>query len=137
MGKPVVMGRNTLESIGGPLPGRKNVVVSRSGAFDHEGIIHATDIDEALSIAARIAKADAAEEIMIVGGGQIYEQVIGRADRLYLTEVDVEVDGHVYFPDYQEHGDWRETSRNSRAAAEARPAFDFVILERAGSRRSG
>ena len=93
MAKPVVMGRKTFESIGKPLPGRKNIVISRSG-FAAEGIIVVDTIEAALKEAA------SAEEVMVIGGASFYEQMIDKADRLYLTHVDAECEGDAWFPDF-------------------------------------
>ncbi|MCW9056811.1 MAG: type 3 dihydrofolate reductase [Gammaproteobacteria bacterium] len=91
MAKPIVMGRKTFESIGKPLPGRKNIVISRSG-FMAEGVIVVDTIDAALK------EAGNTEEVMIIGGASFYEQMIDKADRLYLTHVDAECEGDAWFP---------------------------------------
>ena len=93
MAKPVIMGRKTFESIGKPLPGRTNIVISRSG-FNAEGIIVVDAIEKALQAA------DDAEEAMVIGGASFYEQMIDKADRLYLTHVDAECEGDAWFPDF-------------------------------------
>lgn len=95
MGKPVVMGRKTFESIGKPLPGRKNIVVSRSG-FEADGVI---SVD---SIEAAIAEVFDAEEVMIIGGASFYEQMILNAHRMYLTYVDTECEGDAWFPEFDQ-----------------------------------
>lgn len=139
MGKPVVMGRRTYDSIGRPLPGRPNVVVTRDPHFAAEGVHAAPDMDAALSLArelgaaagvAEIAAAGAAE-IMVIGGGQIYEAALNRARRLYLTLVHEHVDGDAYFPAYTV-SDWREVSRERHPPEDASsPGFSFLVLERA------
>ncbi len=91
MNKPIIMGRKTFESIGKALPGRKNIVISRQG-FNAEEISVADSINAALELA------DDAEEVMIIGGSSFYEQIIDRADRLYLTLVDAECEGDAWFP---------------------------------------
>jgi len=91
MGKPVIMGRKTFESIGKPLPGRKNIVVSRSG-FTADGVITVPGIDEALE---QVSDAD---EVMIIGGASFYQQLIDRADKMYLTLVDADCEGDAWFP---------------------------------------
>jgi dihydrofolate reductase len=130
MGKPVVMGRRTLESIGGPLPGRFNIVVTRDECWRHPGVTVAATLEGALAAARAEAERIAADEAMIVGGGQIYSQLIDRADRLYLTEIDLAPDGHAFFPDYVAFGSWRETSREHHPAADGQPAFAFVVKDR-------
>ena len=110
MAKPVIMGRKTFESIGKPLPGRKNIVISRSG-FDAEGVVVVDTIDKALHAA------DDAEEVMVIGGASFYEQMIDRADRLYLTHVDAECDGDAWFPEF-DMADWEILSEEKHDADE-------------------
>ncbi|EKO5152970.1 type 3 dihydrofolate reductase, partial [Vibrio fluvialis] len=94
MGKPVVMGRKTYQSIGRPLPGRQNIVISRDPNFVIEGVDVVTSIDAALN------KAGAAQEVMIIGGGSIYAECLPRADKLYVTLIDAHLDGDTQFPDW-------------------------------------
>jgi dihydrofolate reductase len=124
MGKPVIMGRNTYESIGFPLPGRKNVVISRNPDFQPEGCVVVSSIDAALAECADIA------EVMIIGGGQLYRAMLPHADRLYLTLIDVELDGDTQFPDYTGYG-WKAVDTEHYAADE-RNQYDleFVTLDR-------
>ncbi len=96
MGHPVIMGRKTFESIGKPLPGRLNIVVTRNSLFTHEGIHICASLTEAITL----AKQKDQQEIFILGGGQIYEQAIPFADRLYLTVVDKQVAADTFFPEY-------------------------------------
>lgn len=96
MGKPVVMGRKTWESIGRPLPGRTNIVVSRDKDFRPAGAHAAASLEEALELARSKAGGDG--EICVIGGGQIYEQAMALADRLYITHVLAEPDGDIRFP---------------------------------------
>ena len=95
MGKPIVMGRKTFESIGRPLPGRRNVVITRNGPLAVEGVECFSSIDKALD-----ALSDH-EEIMITGGAQIYQQLLALADHLYLTLIDLETEGDTFFPAYE------------------------------------
>ena len=110
MAKPVIMGRKTFESIGKPLPGRENIVISRSG-FDAEGIVVVDTIDKALQAA------NGAEEAMVIGGASFYEQMIDRADRLYLTHVDAECEGDAWFPDF-DVSEWNIVSEQKHNADE-------------------
>ncbi len=120
MGKPIVMGRKTFESIGRPLPGRRNVVITRNPDYSAEGIEVVTSIDEALSLLSDV------EEIMITGGGNVYQQTIEQADRLYLTFIDLETDGDAFFPEF-EHLDLKEVSRESHQPDEKNKlAYQFV-----------
>ncbi|MBX4888639.1 dihydrofolate reductase [Rhizobium bangladeshense] len=98
MGKPVVMGRKTYDSIGKPLPGRPNIVISRQAAIDHPDISMAHSLTEAMEAAERLALQTGAGEICIIGGGQIYAQAIDLADRLCITHVEADLDGDAFFP---------------------------------------
>lgn len=130
MGKPVVMGRRTFDSIGRPLPGRPNVVVTRNRHFAAEGVHAASDMDAALSLARELGVAAGAAEIMVIGGGQIYEAALHRARRLYLTLVHEQADGDAYFPAYGAF-DWREVSRERHQPEDqSSPGFSFLVLER-------
>lgn len=95
-GKPIIMGRKTYESIGRPLPKRHNIIVSRNADYEAEGC----DVVDSLEAAVKIA--GDVEELFIIGGGFLYEQTIDQADRLYLTFIDVEVDGDTFFPPYEQ-----------------------------------
>lgn len=128
MGKPIVMGRRTFESIGKPLPGRANIVVTRSVARFPEGVELARDIDSALALAQRRAREAGADEIMIIGGAALYEEFLPRADRLYLTEIHESVDGDTFFPEFDRHG-WREIAREDRDDVHHAPV-SFVTLDR-------
>jgi len=121
--KPVIMGRLTFESIGRPLPGRLNIVVS-SKPGTTEGVTWVTSLDEALQTAGD------AEEIMVIGGGRVYEQMLKRADRLYLTHIDAEVEGDTQFPDY-EPDEWQSTFSEFHDADEQNShSYCFEILDR-------
>jgi dihydrofolate reductase len=100
MGKPLLMGRRTWESIGRPLPGRRMIVLSRDPDYQAPGGAVARSLDEA------VERAGAVPEIMVIGGATLYRQTLPRAERLYLTRVDMDVPGDVWFPDWNER-DWR------------------------------
>lgn len=122
-GKPIVMGRNTFRSIGQPLPGRHNIVVSRRPG-DDDRMTWVASLDEAL------AAAGEAEEVMIIGGGSIYQQMLPKAHRLYLTHIDAEVEGDTHFPDY-EPDEWLSTFSEFHDADERNShSYCFEILER-------
>lgn len=124
LGKPVIMGRKTFESIGKPLPGRDNIVVTRDPKFHADGISVAHSLDDAL------AQAHDVPEIMLIGGAQLYAESLARAQRLYLTLIHADVDGDAHFPDY-DPADWRETAREDHAADENNHySYSFQILER-------
>ncbi len=121
--KPVIMGRRTWESIGRPLPGRLNIVIS-SQPGDAEGVSWVTSVDEALQAAGEV------EEVMVIGGGRIYEQLLPRADRLYLTHIDAEVVGDTTFPDFEPE-EWQSTFSEFHDADEKNShSFCFEILQR-------
>ncbi len=104
MGKPVIMGRRTFESIGKPLPGRTNIVVTRDSAYQAEGCTVVHELGDAL------AAAGEADEVMIIGGAKLYAQFIDRADWLYLTIIDAPFEGDTVFPEYT-LADWEEITR--------------------------
>lgn len=130
MGKPMIMGRNTFESMG-KLPGRTSIVISRNTVYKAgEGVIVVSSMAEAISFATEIAARDKQTEIMIVGGGQIYNLGLPHADRIYLTEVDIEPKGDAYFPEFN-RSEWAETSRKVVAAGACDESdYAFVMLDR-------
>jgi dihydrofolate reductase len=130
MGRPVVMGRKTFESIGRPLDGRTNIVVTRDPAFAVDGVVVVRSLAEALAVGRAVARRDGVDEIMITGGGQIYAEALAGADRVVLTEVDLRPEGSVRFPEL-DPATWRETER---VAGERGPkdeaGFAFVVYDR-------
>jgi len=126
MGKPVIMGRRTYESIGFPLPGRKNVVITRNADYPPEGIVVVDSIEAALS------EVSDADEVMIIGGGQLYREMLPHADRLYLTQIQADIEGDTEFPDYTVF-EWDEIDREVYEADD-KNAYDleFVTLEKRG-----
>ncbi len=115
MGKPIIMGRKTWESIGRPLPGRLNLVVTRDKTYRAEGATTAASLEEALE-AAR-TRAGEGSEICVIGGGGIFREAMTRADRLYVTHVDAMVEGDVFFPKI-DTGVWQPVSTESVPAGE-------------------
>lgn len=99
MGKPVIMGRKTFLSIGKALPGRDNIVVTRDPNFEANGVLVAASVDTALEIAAKAAAARGASDVAVIGGGEIYNQLFQKADRIILTHVFASPDGDTLFPD--------------------------------------
>ena len=87
LGKPIIMGRKTYESIGKPLPGRANIVVSRNPEYSAEGVRVVGSLEQALQLATDIAFIDGATELVVIGGAQLYAEALGRVDRIYLTQV--------------------------------------------------
>jgi dihydrofolate reductase len=130
LGKPVIMGRRTFDSIGRrPLPGRPNIVLTRDPAFRAEGVRVASSIETALGIAKEEAARLNADEIAVIGGSTLYAETLPRADRLYLTEVHASPEGTVRFPDF-DRGEWREISREPQQAPGETYRYSFVTLER-------
>jgi len=130
MGKPIVMGRKTFESIGRPLPGRTNIVVSANPDYSAEGVRVVSSLAEALKLAEDIALIDGSEELMVIGGATIYAAAIPQADRLYVTEVHADIEGDAFLRDV-EWSNWRECSRERHAAVDPNPYdFSFVVYER-------
>ncbi len=137
MGKPVIMGRKTWESIGRPLPGRHNIVITRNPSFAAEGADVVPSLEAALELAQGIAAADGAAEAIVMGGAEIYRAALPRADRLYITEVHAAVEGDTFLPEI-EWDQWQEASREFHAAEPPAGGLDysFVRFERSG-RTSG
>lgn len=129
MGKPLVMGRKTFESVGRPLPGRTTIVVTRDRDFGAEGVKVTHDLDSAVRLAEEVAKADGVDEVMIAGGAEIYAQALDRAGRIYLTEIHAAIDGDARFPDL-DPSTWRETAREDVDAPAGGYGFSFVVLDR-------
>ena len=122
MGHHIVMGRKTYESIGKPLPGRTTVIVTRNADFRVEGCLTATSIDAA------IAACGADPEIFFVGGAELYAQVLSRADRLYLTEIQADYDGDAHFPAF-DPSVWQETARQENTSPDGL-GYHFVTYQR-------
>lgn len=101
LGKPVLMGRKTYESIGRPLPGRRNIVLSRNADLHIEGVEVVDSIDKINSLLTGV------DELMVIGGGHIYNAFLAKADILYLTHIDLDVEGDTQFPDYEGVANWR------------------------------
>ncbi|OCC24053.1 diacylglycerol kinase [Croceicoccus estronivorus] len=122
MGKPMIMGRKTFESFGKPLPGRRHIVLTRDATWRAEGAEAVQTVDQALETAG-------AGEIPVIGGAQVYELFLPRAQRIELTEVHGNYDGDTLMPPLG--GEWHETAREDHPAEQESPAFSFVTLERA------
>ena len=132
LGKAVIMGRKTYESIGRALPGRPNIVITSNADYS---LSDATVVDSPES-AFEVAKALSPEqsendEVMIIGGGTIYQSFLDKADTLYLTHIDLNVDGDTQFPDYEAAASWKEVSREAHSADEKNAhSYTFVTLVR-------
>ena len=124
MGKPILMGRKTHESIGRPLPGRTNIVITRDSGYRAAGCVVVNSIDAAL------AAAGDQDEIMVIGGADFYRQVLPRTDTIYLTRIHDSFDGDTCFPELNA-ADWREVERSDHAADAKNPHdYSFIRLDR-------
>ncbi len=124
MGKPIIMGRKTHESIGRPLPGRQNIVVSRNSEFIAEGCDVVTSVEAALKLVENVP------EVMMIGGASLYVDVLPAADQLYMTEVHAEVEGDTWFPEL-DVAEWQELSRTEFSADDKNDHdYSFVVLDR-------
>ena len=128
LGKPIIMGRKTFESIGKPLPGRTNIVITRDPQWCAPGVNVVHGLNEALEIAATVCTESGVEEVMVIGGEQIYRLALPSADRLYLTEVDVEIKGDAFFPDINT-SEWEKEKEIVPQEAGDLP-YRFVVLDR-------
>lgn len=138
MGKPIIMGRKTFDSIGRPLPGRHNIVITRDPAWQAEGVSVVHGLREAFQTARAAVAEDTAHasvdgdvEVMVIGGADIFALALPMADRLYLTEVKGAPAGDTYFPPI-DPDDWREIERTpGPPGPEGPPTHDYIVLERA------
>lgn len=122
---PILMGRQTFESLGRPLPGRTNILITRNSDYCSEGCLVADSIPAALALCKDV------DEVFFIGGAELYAQVIPLADRLYLTEVDIDAEGDAWFPDYDRRA-FREVSRKTYTGEKGDALrFDFVVYEQA------
>lgn len=126
LGHPVIMGRKTFESIGRPLPGRRNIVVSRNREYAAAGCEVAASLEAALK-----SCRNGSDEVFVIGGAQIYAEALPLAQRLYLTEIRAEFAGDARFPEY-DRGAWRESAREPRRSDEG-IGYDFTVYDRIGT----
>ncbi|MCW8891271.1 MAG: type 3 dihydrofolate reductase [Sedimenticola sp.] len=120
VGKPIVMGRKTWESLPGLLPDRPHIVITQNPAYRAEGCQVVHSIEQALAAAGEV------DEVMVVGGARLYQQMLPSADRLYLTRVHTRVEGDAYFPPY-EADQWREI-KSAHHQADERNRYDYTFL---------
>jgi dihydrofolate reductase len=127
----VIMGRKTFESIGRPLPKRMNIVITRDTSYSREGLYTVNSLEEALRLASleqgkEFEQNQDEVEVFIIGGGEIYKQAMDKADKLYITIIDAELDGDSYFPEIDENK-WKVSSREDHPADEENPMpYAFV-----------
>jgi len=125
MGKTMLMGRKTFESIGRPLPGRTTLILTRDSSYHFEGCTTVTSIDEAKAL----VKEKGEQELVICGGGQIYEKMLPEIDTLHLSIIDYDGDADTFFPDYTKFN-WNEVEKTEHIATERAPAWDYFKLQR-------
>lgn len=133
-GKPIIMGRKTFESIGRPLPGRTNIVITRDPDWQGKGagvrVVHS--LQDAIELAESLALINGLDEALVIGGAEIYALALPRAERIYLTQVHAEVEGDAFFPRL-DPAEWQEVGRQDFAAVEPNPYdYSFIVLDRTG-----
>lgn len=130
MGKAIVMGRNTFESIGRPLPGRLNIVVTRNKEYQNEAVTVVHSIDEAIEIATKYH-----DEVMVIGGEQIFKEVLPNADLLYVTLIHHTYEGDTFFPAYEQ--DWKVVSASEKITTEDGIHYEYLLLKRKNREQTG
>lgn len=126
LGKPIIMGRKTFDSIGQPLPGRLNIVVTGQQGWHHEGVTAVNSLTDAVAL----AKSEATVEAVLIGGAALYQQGLALCDKMYLTEVDCEVEGDAFFPLF-DRTLWRKTAHKTVLRDDKNPYnCDFLVLQR-------
>jgi dihydrofolate reductase len=128
MGKPILMGRKTYDSIGRPLPGRVNIVLTRDTNWTAQGVEVVNNLDAAIAASEKACKAADVDELMIIGGEQIYRKFLPVANKLYLTKVEAEVEGDAYFP-VIDSNQWRQVAEKIPEKV-GNYSYRFVVLER-------
>lgn len=132
MGKPILMGRKTYESIGRPLPGRENIVITRQKDWQAEGVTAVHSLADAIERGVGAAEVARASEVMIIGGAEIYREAMALAETLYITEVNAEIEGDAHFPGIS-GADWREVERSETFPADLQGdsiTYAFVTYKR-------
>lgn len=129
LGKPIIMGRKTWDSLGRPLPGRLNLVVSRQANLQLAGAEVFASLEQAITRAGQWASEQGVDELMLIGGAQLYEQGLAQAERLYLTRVALSPQGDAWFPDFPEQ-DWQLRDSEQHPASEQSPSYCFETWQR-------
>ncbi|MGY2376943.1 dihydrofolate reductase [Pseudomonas sp. SDO524_S393] len=129
LGKPIIMGRKTWDSLGRPLPGRLNLVVSRQTDLELEGAEVFPSLEAAIERAEAWALEQGADELMLIGGAQLYAQGLAQADRLYLTRVALSPEGDAWFPAFDLNR-WKRVSNLENPAEGDKPAYNFEVWEK-------
>lgn len=132
LGKPIIMGRKTWESLGRPLPGRLNIVISRQTDISLEGAEIFAELKLGLARAQAWAAQQGADEVMVIGGGQLYQQALELAQRVYLTRIDLELEGDTFFPILAAQH-WQQVDAQAHPAQDAEPGYTFEVWQRRSS----
>lgn len=125
LGKPIIMGRKTFDSIGKPLPGRINIVVTRNDAWEYEGVKVANTLDAAIEEARQVCDANDIDEAVIIGGEQIYRLALECVNCLYITRVKAVVEGDAFFPEFNQ-SEWRIADKSEHFSDERNP-YDYTV----------
>lgn len=125
LGKPIIMGRKTFESIGKPLPGRSNIVITRNDAWCHEGVEVVNTLNSALEEAQKACEKDGVDEAVIIGGEQIYRLALECVNRLYITRVKAVIEGDAFFPEFNS-SNWRIADKSEHFSDERNP-YDYTV----------
>lgn len=123
MGKAIVMGRNTFESIGRPLPGRLNIVITRNAAYKPDGVTVVHSIEDAIELARKHH-----EEVMVIGGEQIFKEVLPYTDLMYVTLIQKEFEGDTFFPSYDQ--EWRIDSESNPITTDDGLTYQYLIYKK-------
>lgn len=132
LGKPIIMGRKTWESLGRPLPGRLNIVITRQADITLEGAEVFADLKTAIQRGQEWAVQQGVDEVMVIGGGQLYQQALTLAQRVYLTRIELELDGDTFFPVLDAQL-WQKTDAQTHPAQEQEPGYTFEVWQRTQS----
>ncbi|MDF1643996.1 MAG: dihydrofolate reductase [Pseudomonadales bacterium] len=129
MGKPLLMGRKTFDSLGKPLPGRPHIVISRDKNFQFPEVEVRHSLEEGLDLAKTTAESMGLDEFMVIGGANIYQQLLPKVDRMYLTQVHANFEGDAFFPSYDSQ-QWHEQSREEIKPTQDTPGYSFIVLDK-------
>ena len=129
LGKPIIMGRKTWESLGRPLPGRLNIVISRQADVELDGAEIFADLATAIQRGQEWATQQGVDEVMIIGGGQLYQHALSLAQRVYFPRIALELEGDSYFPVLGPQ-QWQQTDAQAHPAQEQQPGYSFEVWQR-------
>lgn len=129
LGKPIIMGRKTWQSLGRPLPGRLNIVVTRQQDAEYAGAEVFSNLEAALQRGREWAVQQGIDEVMLIGGGQLYQQGLPLAQRVYLTRIELELEGDTFFP-VLDNQQWQKTDAQTHSAKNDQPGYTFEVWQR-------